>query len=1028
MKLKEKALLGAATILLVSSCVYLAFFDRFNSNSNEKNIKLGSVTKQKEILKRKSQNSLAWEDVSIDSTLFAGDKVFTPANSTATLQIGKSSLINMSSLTLLTIGQTSEKEFKINLEEGNVTANLNKSDNLKSIESAGKVLTLDSENANVMINSDKDSQTFALLAGAAILGVNGKGISMKENETMSQNKSGKLIRTTNQFKLNSPTSESLITELNRKQTKFEWETIQKTQSTKKIEIADNSNFKNILMTKKVEGNSEVLNLSELPSGEYFWRLKYTDENQDVLAYQKFRISLNLPPKLFYPANFQKIILDNRTPTLTFEWEEIQNATYMIEFGDYQNNQENLLNTKNLEQSWMTIKSPVPGKYWWRVQKNLNGFPNVWSSKTEFEILPPSTAKPPKYIKPINGEILSQDLPTIAFEWLGSSKIPYTLTVAKDFDFNNVVFSETSEIGNINWQKTGTGKFFWKITHPSIQSTGPIWNFIIPAPKPVLEQPTSNEDITIINQGQEIIFKWSDVYSASDLEKNREYKIHIFLEGTEIYKQKTTRNQQAWSPKEAGNYSWKIEVLGASTDLQNFKVQISAGPEKLKLKKEIRSKIRKKVKSSFNLYERRTDMYAQNNLKPTEPIEEASQFAELSWDKVKDAKWYILEIYRDEKGEEILISRRLKRPYFEWTNAPSGTYFFRVSYIDKYERQSPYSELSKLIVEDQQLLEQEIQLIFPEHKYTSFTTKQGVEWKPIENAEYYKVIVTTLKDKKIFFEGKTHCPYMLFPVDQGTYRWKVEAYNNNELIGSSNERFFKIKDLKNQTQEIYPILNPYIKGYLQADLFYGGVTADTILNQAGTGYNSSSNLDLFPSSIMISGGHNLSYHHYLTASTSFKSLQKGTSKYSEIDFGGYWNWFARNDEKMVVYFGPGGKFSSVNLETVSDSNRIGAKFNFMTVLFQATLIAPLWNFDNWKQILKGEGGVSFAIVNSIQTGFSYSLKKSKFSLFKMWPSLYESSYLQFGFGYSMSNTKYNEDEIRVNEWKIPIGIGVDHNWF
>ncbi len=1028
MKLKEKALLGVASILLVSSCIYLAFFDRFNKDNNEKNIKLGSVTKQKEILKRKSQNSLAWEDISIESPLFAGDKVFTPANSTATLQIGKSSFINMSSKTLLTIGQTSEKEFKINLEEGNVSANLNKSDNLTSIESAGKVLTLDSANANVMINSDKDSQTFALLAGAAILGVNGKDISMKENETLSQNKSGQLIKNTNHFKLNSPTSESIITELNRKQTKFEWESLEKRQLSKKIEISDNSNFKNILMTKKVEGNFEVLNLSELPSGEYFWRVRYADENKDVIAFQKFRIYLNLPPKLFYPANFQKIILDDRTPTLTFEWEEIQNASYLIELGNYQNNQENLLNSKTLEQSWLSIKSPVPGKYWWRVQKSLKSLPAVWSGKTQFEILPPSIAKVPKYIRPINGEILPQELSSITFEWLGSLKMPYTLTVARDINFNNVVFSETSEMGNINWQKNGTGKFFWKITHPSIQSTAPSWNFIIPNPKPVLEQPVSNENITIIKQGQEIVFKWSDVYLASEPEENREYKIHIFLEGNEIYKQQTSRNKQAWSPKEAGNYSWKVEVPGASTELQNFKVEISAGPEKLKLKKEIRSKIRKKIKSSFNLYERRTDMYAQNNLKPTEPIEEASQFAELSWDKVKDAKWYILEIYRDEKGEEILISRRLKRPYFEWTNAPSGTYFFRVSYIDKYDRQSPYSEFSKLIVEDQQVLEKDIQLIFPEHKYISFTTKQGVEWKPVEDAEYYKVIVTTLKDKKIFFEGKTHCPYMLFNVDKGSYRWKVEAYNQNELIGSSSERFFKIKDLKNQTQEIYPILNPYIKGYLQADLFYGGVTADTILNQAGTSYNSSANLNLFPNSFMISGGHNLSYHHYLTASTSFKALQKGTSKYSEIDFGGYWNWFARTDEKMVVYFGPGGKFSSVNLESVSASNQLGAKFNFMTVLFQATLIAPLWNFDNWKQILKGEGGVSFAIVNSTQTGFSYSLRKSKFSLFKMWPSLYESSYLQFGFSYSMSNTKYNQDEIRVNEWKIPIGIGVDHNWF
>ncbi len=1028
MKLKEKTLLGVATTLLVSSCIYLAFFDRFNNNKNEKNIKLGSVTRQKDILKRKSQNSLAWEDIDQDSTLYAGDKVFTPSNSTATLKIGNSSFIDMSSMTLLTIGQAGEKEFKINLEEGNVSANLNKSDHLKSIESSGKVLTLSSENANVMINSDKDTQTFALMAGAAILGANGKDVSLKENEALSQGKNGQWIKSPNQFKLTSPTAASFITESNRKQTKFSWVTIENKNVKKKIEISDSPKFNNILYNGFVEGNFAILNLSELNTGEYFWRLKYVDEKSEIIGYQKFSIYLNLPPKLFRPANLQKIILDNRTPTLTFEWEEMQNASYVIELGNFQNQVEKLLTSKSIDQSWITFKSPSPGRYWWRVQKILKGFPAVWSSKIPFEILPPNVAKMPKYTNPSNNQVFKEDISTISFEWQGSSNLSYIVTVAKDDSFKDIIFTAGSETGKVDWKRMGTGKFYWKVSHPSIQEAATIWNFNVPTQKPILEEPETNANIVIIKNGQEINFKWSNVYAPETSEKDRVYTLIIYRDGNEIFKDQTSRNQIAWAPKESGKYSWKIQVPGASTEIQDFNIEISAGPEKLRLKKEIRSKIRKKSNAEIDLYERRADMYAQNNPNTIESVENSSQFAEISWDKVKDAKWYILEIYRDEKGEEILISRRLKRPYFEWTNAPSGTYFFRVSYIDKYERQSPYSEMSKLIIEDQKIEEKEIQLIFPENKYISFTTKQGVEWKPLPDADFYKVIVSSFKDKKIYFEGKTHCPYLLIPLNKGAYRWKVQAFSKNEVIGTSGERFFSIRELKNQTQDIYPILNPYLKGYLQADFLIGGVTADTILNQGGESYNSSADLNLFPNSLMISAGHNLSYHHYLTAWTSYKALEKGTSKYSEIDFGGYWNWFARTDEKMVVYFGPGGKFSSVNLESVNQSNGLGAKFNFMTVLFQATLIAPFWKFENWKQILKGEGGVSFAIVNSTQTGFSYSLKKSKFSLFKMWPSLYENSYLQFGFGYSMSNTKYNKDEIRVNEWKIPIGIGVDHNWF
>lgn len=1028
MKLKEKTLLGIASFLLVSSCIYLAFFNHFNANNNEKNIKLGTVTKQNDILKRKSQNSLAWEDINQDSTLFAGDKVFTPSKSTATLKIGKSSFIEMSSMTLLTIGQANEKEFKISLEEGNVAANLNKSDNLNSIESLGKILKFESDNAKVMINSDKDSQTFALIAGAAILGKNGKDLSLKENETVSQNKNGQLIKNTNQFKLTSPTSESFITEVNWKQTTFSWITVESKPTHKKIEISDSPKFNKILLSKIVEGNSDVINLSELSTGEYFWRIRYHDDTKVFFGFQKFSIYLNLPPKLFRPANLQKIILVDRTPTLTFEWEEIQNARYVFETGNYQDREEKLLHSKSTDQSWVTFKSLPPGKYWWRVQKKLKGYPAVWSNRTPFEILPSNSAKVASYISPKDGEIFPQKVSIIPFHWQGSTNIPYSITVARDIGFKKILFTETNNQGTINWSPVGTGTFFWKVTHPTNQQSFATWSFVIPTPTPVLEKPEAEANITIIKDGQEIIFRWSNVYSQYENEGNHIYNLTIFRNGIEYYKYKTTKNQHAWSSKESGKYSWKIEVPGASTQLQNFNIEISAGPEKLKLKREIRSKIRKKSKSGLNLYERRSDMYASNDLKSAGPLEELTQFAEISWDKVKNAKWYILEIYRDEKGEEILISRRLKAPYFEWTNAPSGTYFFRVSYIDKYERQSPYSELSKLIVEDQQIEEKEIQLLFPENKYISFTTKQGVEWKPLKNAEYYKVIVSTFKENKLVFEGKTHCPYMLIPIEEGTYRWKVQAYSSDDLIGSSGERFFKIKDLKNQTQKIYPILNPYIKGYLQADIFFGGLTANTVLNKNGTNYDSSNNLNLFPNSFMISGGHNLSYHHYLNGWTSYRSIQKKNSKYNEVDFGGYWNWFARNDEKMVVFFGPGGKFSSVNLETLEQKNQLGANFNYMSVLFQATLIAPLWTFENWKQILKAEGGASFAIVSSTNTGFNYSLRKLKPILFKQWRTLYDNSYIQFGVGYSTGHTKYNQNEIRVNEWKIPISIGVEHNWF
>jgi len=372
MKIKEKILLGIALLLFIVSSSYLFFYDQFRNSQGPREKKIGFVSYRVNHLKRKPLHSLVWEEVEESKELFSGDKVFTPAESVATLTIGESSSIEMSSLTLLNFDQSANKDVSIELEKGILSAKINKNDHIGQLKIDGDSVDLNSKTTSLIVDTGtaREEKKITVLDGSATLTIAGKKLDINQNEVLKINSTlGTTEKQKLKFRPSFPVMSSIITEPQLAKITFSWIPLTQRNRTVKVEVARDHKFSKLAASGESKRDSLDLNLSDQTSGEFFWRIYYEDESSKQAVVEKFNVMSFHPAKLFYPAKNQVIRppFDRKDVLIDFEWEGSTNASYRLEFGndkDEKNSPSQSLQT-NLPKASLVF---APGKYWWRVEK------------------------------------------------------------------------------------------------------------------------------------------------------------------------------------------------------------------------------------------------------------------------------------------------------------------------------------------------------------------------------------------------------------------------------------------------------------------------------------------------------------------------------------------------------------------------------------------------------------------------------------------------------------------------------------
>ena len=170
----------------------------------------------------------------------------------------------------------------------------------------------------------------------------------------------------------------------------------------------------------------------------------------------------------------------------------------------------------------------------------------------------------------------------------------------------------------------------------------------------------------------------------------------------------------------------------------------------------------------------------------------STFAtEIHWPAVKNGTSYIIEISQDKKFAKKILRTKTTKPHFFWNSSKPGLYFFRISYFDKHNRQSPFSKASQLIIRHQapSLISPQGELKVEEQKEISF------QWSELPHVQSYKVqVAKDDKFKNIVLEKKvTSSELETTNLSSGQYFWRTQTTAPGQVNSAwSSASQFKLK--------------------------------------------------------------------------------------------------------------------------------------------------------------------------------------------------------------------------------------------
>jgi parallel beta-helix repeat protein len=207
--------------------------------------------------------------------------------------------------------------------------------------------------------------------------------------------------------------------------------------------------------------------------------QYSGDNQDNYPLMEPVLSV----ELLSPANGSYI--DDQTPT--FNWEDVApiyevNYTLLVATdGGFSNI---VINETSLEESEYTSTTSMPyDTYYWKVKARVGTFiywSEIWNFTVELDITPPTT---PHLIEPVNNSTLVIT-PTIFFDWTDAYDNfdidYYTLQVATDEGFANIIVNETADDSENILTLTTANSYYWRVRavdiHGLIGDWSEIWMF------------------------------------------------------------------------------------------------------------------------------------------------------------------------------------------------------------------------------------------------------------------------------------------------------------------------------------------------------------------------------------------------------------------------------------------------------------------------------------------------------------------------------------------------------------------------
>ena len=740
-------LLGVIGLFLVVAGLYQLYLPKDSANS----VGIGLIEMIENTVKTRDGGHLFWMTPGQGSAVKDNQLIFTARGSRARIDLNDGNVIQVNESSLIKVKKT-------NLEfiEGEVKAKLAGKD--LEIQTKGKIITLKSADAEVSLYQTGEN---------TIIGVNAGNVDILD---------GKKTITANSDKLVEVQNKELV--LKNKLT------IDPIPSNHKILYTQNNSFdiqfgkyegEILLSTDPSFEKNQLLkqNFLSLAAGKYYWRVKADDAESLVFQFEIQRVT---PPKIFRPQD--GVVFYREIPfNLNLQWEDQKLPELLqLKFND------EVVEFK-VDSGLHSLNVQKAGLYQWRAGVLLNEKPEtVWSGWSTFEVIDLTSAFP-QNLTPVHYEVQTYELgeEKVDFKWSYPQEV--ILSIWKD---GKVILTEKAR-DHFEWKVPSEGEFTVKVK--DAQNPLDVWSnpSSISVIDLSLQKNIEIQKIELKRPDQEVHFNWQDsgedyLFELSQTQSFQEI----------IISRKVKDHQTKVSIPKVGDYYWRSRTLvdgkWKASSPKKVIIQPVPAPEKPKALPELKVPLRiKEVRSMFNLF---PEAYA-----------DGRGFVKISLPIAEEAKSYRLEIFQDQVMTKKVYQKISSTPEFVWEEASAGTFYYRYSIIDHWDRESEPSEASVLQVTTEHLTpgaptqinitenEKELRVSWKSDRLAAFT-----EVEVADNSQFKNSSIVRVSENHYSFKKKegTHFVRLRSLNDFGHGRWKKTDYQVKVISSVPKEKINKNK--------------------------------------------------------------------------------------------------------------------------------------------------------------------------------------------------------------------------------------------
>lgn len=429
------------------------------TSENAKTEVVGVLSEITANVKRKTGESLYWNNIKSQEAVFANDSVRTGNDSKAVIQLNDKSRIELAENSLIVL-EKSSSQLNVDFKTGDIETK--GGDTLLAIKVKDTILESKSADLKLSTDSQNNTQIIVTKGTATLTDAQKQKVELTTKKLVNVDESGKAKQIAIALVLNTPKDKSVILDPEREVLHpFTWTVLDEELKEQTLEISSDPNFEKLTFQKS---GHQTLS-GQLTRGTQYWRVSWKEKDGTVKYSdpREVRVEDDKRVVTFSPQNNAVLDLEPGVETVSFSWNALgEPRSFLLEVAK-DAEFKILLANQTVERKVSEVNALKEGKYYWRVRAFSEDNNEIGKSSIASFTIRKLIPQVPTLVIPMNGFKWTLNDPLV-FEWKPYEPAhEYKLLISRDSQQTNIVHQATQKDIKHIWKWTKADEYYWSVT-------------------------------------------------------------------------------------------------------------------------------------------------------------------------------------------------------------------------------------------------------------------------------------------------------------------------------------------------------------------------------------------------------------------------------------------------------------------------------------------------------------------------------------------------------------------------------------